>query len=351
MNRKHGVLLVNLGTPDSPRTKDVRRYLGEFLSDPRVLDINPLLRAFIVNAIIKPFRSPKSAATYREIWTENGSPLLHYGERLQSMVQERLGDEYVVELAMRYQNPSIPSVLERMRRQQLNSLTVFSLFPQYASCTVGSVHQRVMEELTKWETIPDVRFVTQYHDNEKMVRAFAENGRAHNPERFDHVLFSFHGIPQRQLLKGDDSGSHCLQSENCCQSLTFKNKLCYSAQCHSTARNIARAMGLPEEKYTVTFQSRLGNDPWTQPYTSKYLQQLAEQGKRRVLVFCPAFVADCLETLYEIAVENDEDFREVGGEKVELVESLNDSPLWADAVAELVQEARPAAQIELGEPA
>jgi ferrochelatase len=203
----------------------------------------------------------------------------------------------------------------------------------------------VLEELSKWETMPELRFVSRYHDNEKMIRAFAENGRAHDPDSFDHVLFSFHGIPQRQLRKGDDSGIQCLSSEQCCQSLNFRNKLCYSAQCHDTARRIAAEMGLSEDQYTITFQSRLGNDPWTQPYTSKYLEKLAEEGTKRVLVFCPAFVADCLETLYEIAVENDEDFRAVGGEKVELVESLNDSPLWADAVAEMVENVRPSAGI------
>jgi ferrochelatase len=228
-----------------------------------------------------------------------------------------------------------------MRKMQLSTLTVVPLFPQYASCTVGSVQQKVMETLERWETIPELRFVSHFYDNHRVIRAFAENGRRHKPEQFDHILFSFHGIPQRQLLKGDDSGAHCLQSSTCCSAITDRNKLCYSAQCHETARLIAAELDLPEDRYTISFQSRLGSDPWTQPYTSEVIKRLAHDGAKRVLVFCPAFVSDCLETLYEIAEENNEDFQEAGGDKVELVESLNDSKMWVDALAEIVTKAEP----------
>ena len=337
----HGILLVNLGTPDSPLTRDVRRYLDEFLMDGRVIGIHPLTRALLVKGIIVPFRGPKSAQTYRQIWTDRGSPLLLHSVRLKELLQERLGDDSVVELAMRYQHPGIPEVLEKMRRLQLSSLTVVPLFPQYASATVGSVHQKVMNSLKSWETIPEIRLVSQFYDHPKVVRAFAERGRSHDPDRFDHILFSFHGIPQRQLLKADDSGQHCLQSADCCRSLTPRNHLCYSAQCYAMARLIADELGLAEDQYTVTFQSRLGRDPWTQPYTSEVIQALGREGAKQLLVFSPAFVGDCLETLYEITLENNHLFREAGGEAIELVESLNDHPMWVEALADIATSQNP----------
>jgi ferrochelatase len=305
--------------------------------DGRVLDINPVLRALLVNLIIVPFRSPRSAAVYRKIWTEQGSPLAVYGRRLEEMVRERLGQEYVVELSMRYQEPSVPLALEKLRRRQVRTLTVVPLFPQYASATVGSVHQEVMRIVSQWQTIPEIRLIREFFANPNVIKVFAENGRAHQPERFDHVLFSFHGIPERQLLASDDSGAHCLQSPDCCRTLGPRNSSCYSAQCHATAKLIAGQLGLSPDRYTVTFQSRLGRTPWTQPYTSEVVKALAEAGAKRVLVFSPAFVADCLETLYEIRIENREIFQQAGGQELVLVESLNDSPLWADALVDLIR--------------
>jgi ferrochelatase len=331
-----GVLLVNLGTPESPATRHVRRYLDEFLSDPRVLDINPVLRALLVKTIIVPLRGPKSASTYRRIWTEEGSPLLHYGSRVRELLQERLGPGWQVELAMRYGRPEIGPALERLRRAQPVALTVLPLFPQYASATVGSIHQKVMNHLSRWQTMPELRLVCGFHDNPKVVEAFAERGRRHAPEAFDHVLFSFHGLPERQLLKADDSGRHCLQRPDCCRVRTPRNRLCYGAQCTRTAEAISERLGLRPTRYTVTFQSRLGREPWLEPSTSETLTRLAAEGARRVMVFCPSFVADCLETLFEIGVENDHAFRAAGGEKVQLVESLNDSPLWVEALADIV---------------
>jgi ferrochelatase len=314
----------------------VRRYLDEFLSDPRVLDVNPVLRTLLVKTIIVPFRGPRSAATYRRIWTEDGSPLLHYGLRVRELLQERLGPARHVALAMRYGSPDIGWALERLRREQVASLTVLPLFPQYASATVGSVHQRVMSLLSRWQTIPELRFAGGFHDHPKVVEAFAQNGRKHAPETFDHVLFSFHGLPERQLLKADDSGRHCLRSRDCCRVRSPRNRLCYGAQCYRTAELIAESLDLPQSRYTVTFQSRLGRGRWLEPSTSGTLARLAGEGVRRVLVFCPSFVADCLETLFEIGVENDHAFRAAGGEKVQLVESLNDGPLWIEALADIV---------------
>jgi ferrochelatase len=335
---KKGVLLVNLGTPDSAATPDVRKYLNEFLMDGRVIDINPISRALLVRGIIVPFRAPKSAKLYREIWSdETGSPLLYYSIKQQQLLQERLGNEYMVELAMRYQSPSIESALERLKAALVSEIRVIALFPQYASASTGSVIQKVMNLVSQWQTIPNISFVNSFHDNPLMIETFADNGRKHQPENFDHILFSFHGLPQRQLMKCDHTHNHCLKSADCCQTLTDVNKFCYSAQSYHTAKLIAESLGISKGRYTVCFQSRLGNDPWVQPYTSVVIDELAKQGKKKLLVFCPAFVADCLETVYEVSVEYHEEFKEKGGEHVQLVESLNDSPKFVEALVGLVK--------------
>jgi len=275
---------------------------------------------------------------YREIWSDTtGSPLMHYSLLQRELLQQRLGDEYQVELAMRYQSPSIESALNKLKDAQVRNIRVIPMFPHYASASTGSVLEKVMELVRKWQTIPNISFINSFHDNELMIEAFADNGIKHKPETFDHVLFSFHGLPQRQLVKSDHSKKHCLKVENCCSTLTENNKFCYSAQCHETARLIANKIGLTEDKYSVCFQSRLGKDPWVQPYTSEVIEHLAEKGVKRLLVFCPAFVADCLETVHEVSVEYGEEFSALGGEHVQLVESLNDHPLWIDALVELAK--------------
>ncbi|MCX2453080.1 ferrochelatase [Pedobacter sp. PLR] len=334
---KKGILLVNLGTPDSPEVSDVRRYLDEFLMDERVIDINAFQRTLLVKGIIVPFRSPKTSKLYKEIWDENGSPLLYFSKIQAAMVQEKLGDEYQVELAMRYQNPSIDAGLDRLKAGLVESIQVIPLFPQYASASTGSVIQKVMELVSKWQTVPPISFVNSFHDNELMIDTFAENAKKYQPESYDQILFSFHGLPERQLKKCDHTGQHCLKKDDCCSTLTDVNKFCYSAQCHDTARLIAKKLNIPAEKYSVCFQSRLGKEPWVQPYTSDVLKELAEKGKKRLLVFCPAFVADCLETLYEVSVEYHEEFRALGGEEVQLVASLNDDPKFIDALVAMVK--------------
>lgn len=336
---KKGVLLVNLGTPDSPSTADVRKYLDEFLMDGRVIDVNPVWRAALVKGIIVPFRGPKSAKLYKEIWSETtGSPLLYYSIRQAELLQGKLGDEYHVELAMRYQSPSIESALKKLKDAQVDSIRVLPLFPHYASASSGSVIERVMELVSKWQTIPNISFINSFHDNEGMIETFAENARQYQPESFDHILFSFHGLPQRQLINSDHSGVHCLKKENCCSSLNENNKFCYSAQCHDTARLIAGKLGIAKDKYTICFQSRLGKDPWVKPYTSEVIKELAAKGVKSLLVFCPAFVADCLETVYEVTVEYGDEFKALGGERVQLVESLNDKPRWIEAMGKLVKD-------------
>lgn len=335
---KKGVLLVNLGTPDSPSTADVRKYLNEFLMDERVIDVNPVLRTLLVKGLIVPFRSPKSAKLYQKIWSdETGSPLLHYSKLQHQALQQRLGDEYQVELAMRYQSPSIESALQRLKDALVSEIKVIPLFPQYASASTGSVYEKVMRLVKDWQTTPNISFINSFHDNDLMIQTFANNAQKYQPETYDHILFSFHGLPQRQLIKCDHTNSYCLKVDGCCNTLNDTNKFCYSAQSYNTARLIAEKLNIPKEKYTVCFQSRLGNDPWVQPYTSEIIAKMANEGKKRLLVFCPAFVADCLETIYEVTEEYGAEFRELGGEHVQLVESLNDAPMFIDALEALVK--------------
>ncbi len=336
---KKGVLLVNLGTPDDPSRGAVYRYLKQFLLDPRVIDYPWLPRNLIVRGIIAPFRSGSSSKLYKMLWTEDGSPLKVYGERVAEGVKAHLGEEYVVELAMRYQKPSIESAVDKLLAAQVAEIIVFPMFPQYASATTGSVHEEVMRVLAKKQTIPNVKLINSYYDYEPVVDIFAENAREFDLDSYDHIIFSYHGLPARQLRKGDPTGSHCQKKENCCQNIGLVNQFCYSAQCHATTRAIVDKLGLSPDRYTTAFQSRLGPEEWAKPYTSKVLEEQAEKGAKRILVFSPAFVADCLETIIEIGTEYQEEFEEMGGEKVDLVPSLNDDPRWVEAVAELVRAA------------
>lgn len=334
-----GVLLVQLGTPNSPTTGEVRKYLTEFLMDPRVMDIPYVSRTLLVKGIIVPRRASKSAATYSTIWDEQtGSPLMYYSELQQQMLQAELGDDYHVELAMRYQEPSIPGALKKLEGMFLESLVVIPLFPQYASATTGSVIDRVMELIRSWQYFPKLRFVSSYCDNPLMVDVFAEHAQQHNLEDFDHFLFSYHGLPVRQLGKVDPSKQLKCPDFGCDSCKTETNPYCYLSQCYATTRAIATKLNLPEDKFTVCFQSRLGKTPWIQPYTSDTLHNLAKAGKKKLLVFSPAFVADCIETLDEIQVEYANEFKEMGGEEVHMVESLNANPKWIEALKRMVLE-------------
>ncbi|MBK6265989.1 ferrochelatase [Marivirga sp. S37H4] len=332
---KTGVLLVNLGTPNSTSTSDVRKYLREFLMDKRVIDIPFISRWLLVNLIIAPFRSPKSAAEYRKLWVERGSPLKFYGEDVRDLLANKLSDEYVVALGMRYQEPSIQSALEILKSQHVAKIIVIPLFPQYASASSGSVHDKVMEIVQKWQVIPQMNFISNFVEEPGFYKTFAALGKKHlDRQSYDHVLFSFHGLPERQIKKGSD-GNYC-QLGKCCNTYHDKNRYCYRAQCFLTARLIAKELGLTEDNYTVTFQSRLGNDPWIKPYTDIVLKDLAKAGKKSVLAFSPAFVADCLETTVEVGETFKEDFLEAGGENWDLVESLNDNDDWIETLKDMV---------------
>ena len=332
---KTGVLLVNLGTPDSPKTKDVRKYLSEFLNDPRVIDIPKIARLLLVNLIIVPFRSPKSAKLYKEIWTSNGSPLLYHTREVTLKLQEALGEEFAVDFAMRYQSPSLESVLSKFQGMEIKKLIVIPLYPQYASSSTGSSIQKVLELVSKWEVVPQMEIVNQFFNNPKFINTIVDIAGKYNHNDYDHVVFSFHGLPERHIRKGDKSCT-CLASENCCNSINQNNFYCYRAEAFATARLIAEKLHIPTDKYTVSFQSRLGRDPWIKPYSDFVITEKAQAGAKKLLVFSPAFVADCLETIYEIGVEYQEIFEEHGGEKIQLVESLNEHPMWVETLKDMV---------------
>lgn len=341
--KRHGLLLLNLGTPDAPETESVRTYLREFLSDPRVLDIPALQRALVLNLFILPFRPQRSAEAYRQIWWKEGSPLLVYGERLAERMARRLGESVHVELAMRYQNPSIADALDRFRSNGIDSIVVLPLFPQYSSSAWGSAVEKLFLEAGQLWNVPALQVIPPFYDHPGFLEAFASAARQVRDEmRPDFWLMSFHGLPERQVRKSDESGglagTHCLQNADCCESIGLANRNCYRAQCYATARGIAALAGIPPDSYQVTFQSRLGRDPWIRPYTDEVVPELAQAGVRRVAVLSPAFVADCLETLEELAMRARESFIDAGGEDLFLVPSLNDSDVWVDALTQIVRD-------------
>jgi ferrochelatase len=334
MPSKKGVLLVNLGTPDSPSVSDVRRYLFQFLNDPRVIDISWLARKILVNLIIVPFRAPSSAKLYKQLWTKEGSPLLVYTRNLAKAVQAQVGEEYHVEFGMRYGQPSIEKGLEALRKARTKDITVLPLYPQYASSSNGSTIEEVMKVVSGWWGIPELRILGQFFNHPKYVQAFIERGKQYDLTTFDHVVFSFHGLPQRHVDKIYDDGE--CEDHNCSDQLSDDNLLCYKATSFATARSLANGLGISADDYTVSFQSRL-NDKWLKPFSDVVVEERGKAGDKRLLIFSPAFVADCLETTVEIGVEYQEIFEEHGGESVQLVESLNTHPVWVDCVTDLVR--------------
>ncbi|MBI2269918.1 MAG: ferrochelatase [Bacteroidetes bacterium] len=333
---KTGILLINLGTPDSPSTADVRKYLTEFLNDPRVIDINPIARFFLVNAIIVPFRASKSAKLYQQIWTEKGSPLLIHGQSVKEKLQDALGDNYIVELGMRYQSPSIDSALADLREQKVSKIIVLPLYPQYASSSTESSIDKTKDVLRKWDGAPPVKIISKFYDVPGYIDSMVVIAGQYNLNEYDHFLFSYHGLPERHIIKDSAYfGTNTCAFGSCCDSVNANNQYCYRAACFETTRQLVKRLNIPQDKYTTAFQSRL-NDKWLKPYSDKVVEEKAKQGIKRMLVFSPAFVADCLETIYEIGVEYNEIFREHGGEKLQLVESLNSHPKWIEALKQLV---------------
>lgn len=337
--KKTGVLLINLGTPDSPKTRDVRRYLTEFLNDPRVIDLPSLARLLLVNGIIVPFRAPKSAKVYKELWQlwNGASPLLTYGNILKEALQARFeGEQVTVELAMRYRKPSLDEVLKRMQQARYTHLIIWPLFPQYASASSGSAIEKAIRIVQKWPAIPQLTVVPQFFDHPGYIQTVVERAKEHRMEDYDHLLFSYHGLPERQLERQHPE----LRCADCTCPETFNSDqvLCYRNTCYETSRLIAKALGLNKDRYTVCFQSRLGKTPWLRPYSDKVIEACMKKGMKRLLAFSPAFVADCLETSVEIGVEYQELVEKHGGEKIQLVQSLNDSPTWVATAEQLIRE-------------
>lgn len=336
--KKTGVLLIQLGTPDSASTSDVRRYLSEFLNDPRVIDLPYISRKLLVNGIIVPFRAPKSAKIYKELFDQfdGKSPLVIYTDLAVKALKERFsGNEHIdIEVAMRYQNPSMDHVLARMKEKKYDQLIIIPLFPQYASASSGSAIEKALSIIQKWWVIPEIKVVDQFYKHPGYIQSLADRARAFDISSYDHVLFSYHGLPERQVDKVH-ANSLC-KDNDCLHEVNDSNQFCYKATSYETTRMLAQELGIDAKDYTVCFQSRL-NDKWLMPFADKVIEDLAKQGKKNLLVFSPAFVADCLETILEIGTEYQEIFESHGGEKVQLVPSCNDHPRFIDCLEDLIQ--------------
>lgn len=328
---KRAVLLINIGTPDQPSKKEVRRYLREFLNDPFVIDIPALGRLLLVNLIIIPFRVNKSTALYRRLWTPEGSPLLIYLQGLELKLQALMKEEARVYSAMRYGSPSLKKTLAQISREGYDELVVLPLFPQYANSTTGSIIHAVEKRASRMSGIRTTRFVHQFYHHPTFLEAFARRIRSYKPAEFDHVLFSFHSLPIRQV-EAQHPGRSC-EGCSCEHTLPYEGVACYKAACYETARQLASNCGI--DNYSVAFQSRFAKK-WISPFSDHAVIDLARQGKKRVLVAAPSFVADCLETVVEIGLDYNELFRNEGGEQLVLVESLNDDPLWVEALREII---------------
>ena len=317
-----GVLLVNLGTPDEPTAASVRKYLKQFLSDGRVVEIPRIIWWFILNGIILRRRPAASAKLYASVWTEAGSPLLVHSKAIQQSLQHEMSVRFNgpvhVELAMRYGNPSILAGLCALRAKGARRLLVLPLYPQYSATTTATGYDAVSQEMKRWRWLPEIRFINQYHDNDRYIDALAESIKKHWAEhgKQEKLMMSFHGLPKRNLELGDP----------------------YHCQCHKTGRLLAEKLGLKEGEWLVTFQSRFGRAEWLKPYTDKTLEKLATEGVKSIDVVCPGFPADCLETLEEIAVENRDVFKEAGGESYRYIPALNNDPVHIQVLADLVQQ-------------
>ncbi len=333
---KTAVLLINTGTPDSPETPDVRRFLFEFLNDGRVIDIPMLARAILVNLIIVPFRAPKVSKLYKKIWTKEGSPLVVHSKAVTHGLQAMLGDDYIVAYAMRYGNPSIESTIDRMLNAGVKKIIVFPMFPQYASASTGSVKEEVMRVLKGKLAIPELVFTGAYYADEAFIKPWLNIASKYDLAQYDHFLFTYHGLPERQVKK-TTCDAQCVTDKNCCAVLREGNAYCYRAQCFETTRRIAVGLNLRPDQYTVTFQSRLGSTPWIQPYTDEVIPELVKQGKKRILAFSPSFVADCLETVMEIGMEYKELFEHNGGERFDLAPCLNSDTAWIEGIHALIK--------------
>ena len=331
--KKTAVILSNTGTPDDTSVPAVRRYLKEFLGDGRVITMPTLLRKLLVNGIIVPFRSPKSAKLYEKVWTEEGSPLLVHAEKLQNKLQAKLGNEYEVMLGMRYGNPSLKSALQKVREKQFERVVLLPMFPQYASSTTGTISEMAHRELSGWNNIPSLKTIGQFYHEAGFIDCFVENINKKNPQEYDHVFFSYHGLPLRHV-NATHQGKDC-NHFNCTTEVNEHNAFCYRAACYATTRLLAEKLKLNPEDYTVCFQSRFSKS-WLSPFADEVIKEKAKQGVKKLLVVSPSFVTDCLETIVEIGGEYKDLLLKNGGVKLDWVRSLNDNDNWAEFLAGLI---------------
>ena len=331
---KKGILLLNLGSPDSTETQDVRRYLREFLSDERVLDVAAPVRQAVLNLFILPFRPKESAEAYHSIWTEEGSPLVATTHKVAALLAGRLGQEVPVEVGMRYGSPSTRDALIRLKSRGVGDLLVVPLYPHYAMSSYETAVAKAFEEAKS--VAPTMRLTIQnpFFEDPEYIEALWTVAKPYLDQKdtYDHILFSYHGIPERHVQKTDPSGCFCLKYDDCCARKHPAHSFCYRHQVHATTWAFARRAGLAEGDYTLSFQSRLGRDPWLKPYTDKELEKFPSKGVKRLLVMCPAFVSDCLETLEEIAIRGRQQFKDAGGVELTYVPCLNDHPRWIDVL-------------------
>ncbi|ADE55433.1 ferrochelatase [Coraliomargarita akajimensis] len=333
---KQGVILLNLGSPDSTSVADVRRYLREFLMDGRVLDAPKPVRWFLVNCLILPKRPKESAEAYASIWTEHGSPLILTSREQQAALGEQL--DIPVSLGMRYGSPSTEGALEELLQQGVDDLFIIPMYPHYAMSSYETAVVHLMESVRRLAPSVKTTLMPPFYQDPGYINALVESARPSlESGDFDKLIFSFHGIPQRHLVKGDPSHHHCMQTPDCCNTCHPAHATCYRHQCVMTVEKFVQAMQLPKEKYMVTFQSRLGREPWLQPYTDQTLKALPGKGVKKVKIMCPAFTADCLETLEEIAGEGEEIFTHAGGESFEQIPCLNAQPTFINYLAERVK--------------
>lgn len=329
---------MNLGSPDSTEVKDVKRYLDEFLMDPRVIDKPWLSRALLVKGIIVPFRAPKSAEAYKSIWTKEGSPLIVLSKQLRDALAQQVDEP--VAIAMRYGNPSPKDTYDELLKSNpdLEEVILVPMYPHYAMSSYETAVEYAKEQHQKGGYRFKLTTIKPYYNNEDYIEALCESIKPHLQGDFNHILFSYHGVPERHIYKGDITGQHCLKVAACCEKPSPAHKYCYRHQCLVTTKLVTERLGIPQGKWTMSFQSRLGREEWLKPYTAVKLEELPKQGVKNLLVVCPAFVSDCLETLEEIAEEGKETFLHAGGESFEMIPCLNVHPLWVSALAKWVKE-------------
>jgi ferrochelatase len=338
ISRRRGIILMNLGSPDSTAVPDVKKYLNEFLFDKRVIDYSWLFRKILVQGIIIPRRAPKSAEAYSSIWTPQGSPLIYLTEQLAEKLREQVSGPVAV--AMRYGNPTMDSAYQALLQQvpDLEEVIAVPLYPHYAMSSYETAveHARTVHRRKRYRF--RLKFIPPFYNDPDYIRALTEHMRPWLDRDYDHLLFSFHGVPERHLEKSDPTHQHCLRSADCCCVASVAHNTCYRHQCLTTMKLVAQSLELTEDKFSFAFQSRLGREEWLKPYTDLRLQQMPREGIRKLLVVCPAFVSDCLETLEEIAIRGKETFLGSGGTAFEMIPCLNADPLWVKALAGWVVE-------------